>query len=483
MKRITAVFLAALMLLTFMPLSAVVSAAADSVLGDKNASPAFTMDITAPKNYVAGQKITVTVTVNNITPKTGLQHVSGGLYFNTDVLGFDFEMRENKKLDGAMTPLYEWEDFTKLAIDSNGKWYISIEAVTAGREDTATGKYVFSNLKSDGKLVFKINFLAKKDASGDALVYIPHSTVKGGFFAPDTFKHTAYVGNGSKLSIPKGTSGDTYEEPDKDSQEPSKVPAKPSGILAPSCDAANLGTENESPAFTLDVTAPKNYVAGQKVTVAVTVNNIKAETGLQHVCGHLYFDTDVLGFDFELRKDKKLENTMHTYNEWENASKLAVDSKGKWYIVVDALTSGYEDEATGGYKYTNLTKDGKLAFCFTFVAKKDAVKNAVVYIPHSTVSGDYYKPDTYEHIVYKGNGSGVVMSKGTSANVGNTNGIGDVNGNGGIDSMDYLYLKRSYFSQYPLSDISVGDIDRDGEITSMDYLYLKRVYFSQYVIR
>ncbi len=477
MKRITAVILAALMLFAFIPLSAVVSAAGDSVLGEKNSAPAFTMDITAPKNYVAGQKITVTVTVNNITPKTGLQHVSGSLYFDTDILSFDFEMRENKKIEGAMTPLYEWEDFTKLAIDSNGKWYISIEAVTAGRENTATGEYVFANLISDGKLVFKINFLAKKNSSDDALVYIPHSTVKGGCFDSSTFEHSAYAGNGSKLSIPKGTSGDTYEESDGDSEEPSKVPAKPSGSLAPSCDVSRLGTANETPAFTLDVTAPENYVAGQKVTVAVTVNNVKAETGLQHISGRLYFNTDVLGFDFELREDKKLENTMHTYHEWENASKLAVDSKGRWYILVDAFTSGYEDEKTGTYKYTNLTKGGKLVFCFTFVVKKDSTKYAVAFMPHSYISGDYSQPDTAEHTAYKGNGSGVVITQG------NPNNIGDVNGNGSIASMDYLYLKRAYFSQYPLSDISVGDINFNGTIDSMDYLYLKRVYFSQYVIK
>ncbi|MBE6692129.1 MAG: leucine-rich repeat domain-containing protein [Ruminococcaceae bacterium] len=59
---------------------------------------------------------------------------------------------------------------------------------------------------------------------------------------------------------------------------------------------------------------------------------------------------------------------------------------------------------------------------------------------------------------------------------------GDIDGDDDIDSMDYLYLKRVYFSQYALPGLAVGDIDNDGEITSMDYLYLKRAYFSQYVI-
>ncbi len=60
--------------------------------------------------------------------------------------------------------------------------------------------------------------------------------------------------------------------------------------------------------------------------------------------------------------------------------------------------------------------------------------------------------------------------------------IGDINGNGEIDSMDYLYLKRAFFKQYVLDDISVGDINGNGKIDSMDYLYLKRAFFKQYVI-
>ena len=60
--------------------------------------------------------------------------------------------------------------------------------------------------------------------------------------------------------------------------------------------------------------------------------------------------------------------------------------------------------------------------------------------------------------------------------------IGDIDSDGNIGSMDYLYLKRAYFSQYNLSSIAVGDIDSDGSISSMDYLYLKRAYFSQYII-
>ncbi len=60
---------------------------------------------------------------------------------------------------------------------------------------------------------------------------------------------------------------------------------------------------------------------------------------------------------------------------------------------------------------------------------------------------------------------------------------GDINGKDGIDSMDYVLLKRAYFGTYKLSDIRVGDINGNDEIDSMDYVYLRRAYFGTYVIK
>ena len=60
---------------------------------------------------------------------------------------------------------------------------------------------------------------------------------------------------------------------------------------------------------------------------------------------------------------------------------------------------------------------------------------------------------------------------------------GDINGKDGIDSMDYVLLKRAYFGTYTLKDIRVGDINNNEIIDSMDYVYLRRAYFGTYVIK
>ncbi len=81
-------------------------------------------------------------------------------------------------------------------------------------------------------------------------------------------------------------------------------------------------------------------------------------------------------------------------------------------------------------------------------------------------------------VYYKYNPS---VSKSVSVTVFGEN-DGDINKNGRIDSMDYLYLKRAYFDQYPIPENEIGmtDLDKNGKLDSMDYLYLKRAYFSAY---
>ncbi len=157
-------------------------------------------------------------------------------------------------------------------------------------------------------------------------------------------------------------------------------------------------------AFTMDVSAPDTYVAGEEVEVTVTVNNVTAIPGLHHVNGRLYFDISILGFSFEL-EDKDLQGTFDGYNEWEGFSKLTTDENGDWYIDVDAATSGVEDEETGEKILSTVTEDGLLSFTFKFIAKHDAVGETIVHIPDETVNGDYCDPETNEYVEYVGTGS------------------------------------------------------------------------------
>ena len=189
----------------------------DVDLGEENAEAAFDMEISVP-DYKAGEEVVVTVTVNNITAETGLQHVHGNLYFDTDMLGFSFDLKENKELKNTFAGYNEWEDFTKLAIDEEGNWYVAVDAATAGIEDEESGEFIFSDAKEDGVLVFNIKFIAKADAKGSTAVYIPHASVAGDWVDPETYETTTYTGNGSDATIKEAVDAPVESEP---SVEPS----------------------------------------------------------------------------------------------------------------------------------------------------------------------------------------------------------------------------------------------------------------------
>lgn len=189
----------------------------DVDLGEENTEAAFDMEISVP-DYKAGEEVVVTVTVNNITAETGLQHVHGNLYFDTKMLGFSFDLKENKELKNTFAGYNEWEDFTKLAIDEEGNWYVAVDAATAGIEDEETGEFIFSDAKEDGVLVFNIKFIAKEDAKGSTAVYIPHASVAGDWVDPETYETTTYTGNGSDATIKEAVDAPVESEP---SVEPS----------------------------------------------------------------------------------------------------------------------------------------------------------------------------------------------------------------------------------------------------------------------
>lgn len=60
---------------------------------------------------------------------------------------------------------------------------------------------------------------------------------------------------------------------------------------------------------------------------------------------------------------------------------------------------------------------------------------------------------------------------------------GDVNMNGMIDSMDYTFIKRAYYSVYAFNESQkiIADVNKNNKIDSMDYILVKRIYFGTYV--
>ena len=62
---------------------------------------------------------------------------------------------------------------------------------------------------------------------------------------------------------------------------------------------------------------------------------------------------------------------------------------------------------------------------------------------------------------------------------------GDVDNNGEVNTIDYIYVKRSCFGTFVLDDVQklCADCDRNGTVDAFDYLLIKRVYFGTYAMQ
>ncbi|MBE6692402.1 MAG: hypothetical protein E7586_03595 [Ruminococcaceae bacterium] len=454
-------------------------------LGTPVENPNFSMDITVPEYYKAGEEVVVTVTVNNVNTTVGLQHVHGNLYFDTSVLGFSLPLKDKQELKNTFAGYNEWEDMTRMKTDGT-IWWVEVDAATAGYEDPDNaGEYLISDVFEDGVLVFNVKFIALADATGDTAVYIPNvahtgkDNVYGDHYAiVPPYTHTPYVGTGSGAVIPaydpsmEPSSSEIESEvvsseiesevvsseiesevvsseiesevvsseiesevvsseiesevvsseiesevvsseiesevvsSEIESEVESSEIVEPSEPIEESSEEDLLGEPNEDPTFTMDITVPDSYKAGEEVIVTVTVNNVT--DAIHHVHGELHFDSSVLKTAFPLKLDQELKGTLVPFAEWEDFCKVSVDENGDWIIIVDALTAGYYND-NYEYVYTDTLNDGDLVFNIKFIALEDAEGDTVVYIPHNTVAGDYVDPVTYETTKFVGNGSEAII--------------------------------------------------------------------------
>ncbi|MBR4278884.1 MAG: hypothetical protein IKT34_01790, partial [Clostridia bacterium] len=158
------------------------------LVGEASADAKFDLEINAPESYKAGDEITVTVTVKNITAENGLHVVNFNLYYDNEklVLTNDLDEEDDNRLlciDDANLPS-KWENFTKVNndFDPANEEGTEVKALNDGviyasaltDKDTAS-----TTIKEDGAVVFTFTFTAVEDAEGDIGVYIPNAEVEG----------------------------------------------------------------------------------------------------------------------------------------------------------------------------------------------------------------------------------------------------------------------------------------------------------------
>ena len=142
----------------------------EDLMGPVAEDAKFDVEIVAPETYVPGETFSVDFIIKNITLADGFDTFEFVVDFDTTKL----ELAE--ELSGSAIKVFngfaEWEDLSKVE-----EGVITLCAGTAGGENGDT----FTFAKNDGEISFTVDFTAKADATGDALIYVCNECPMGYF--------------------------------------------------------------------------------------------------------------------------------------------------------------------------------------------------------------------------------------------------------------------------------------------------------------
>ena len=154
-------------------------------LGTAPADAKLDFVIDAPETYEAGDEITVTVTVKNITAEKGIHVVEFALYYDNEklLLTNDLDEDDNNAVICVENLPEKWENFSRVNNDNgegseDGTVLPLNDGVIIGSilTDNPNAKYA---VKEDDVIVFTFTFKALEDAEGDIGLVIPHAEAEG----------------------------------------------------------------------------------------------------------------------------------------------------------------------------------------------------------------------------------------------------------------------------------------------------------------
>ena len=211
-----------------------VEAEMKELLGEASADAKVDYVIDAPESYEAGDEITVTVTVKNITAENGIHVAAFKLLYDNEklLLTNDLDEEDENALLCVKTLPKDWENLSSVANDYNADnaegtvvnplndGVINVSVFTAKSAASAA-------IKEDGALVLEFTFTALEDAKGDIGLVIPNADAEGAYNGKDG--EIVYAANGSYAVI---------KAPVVEEDEPSK-PADPEDPVKPG-DASSM---------------------------------------------------------------------------------------------------------------------------------------------------------------------------------------------------------------------------------------------------
>lgn len=194
-----------------------------NIMGEEVEDPGYKLEVTAPKEYIPGEEIKVTITLKNVKPESGLGLIDFNLYYDAD------KVEPKVKNDGDLN--VDMDKFLTKA-PSKETW----EALCMLEEDDTRYHISYNtgvkaaHAKEDGSLVIEVPFIVKDGAKGTIAFQVPHKeTTACDYDLNDIF------GNASLVEVKLGEAKpdpDESSEPEESSKpEPEPKPGD-AGMVA-----------------------------------------------------------------------------------------------------------------------------------------------------------------------------------------------------------------------------------------------------------
>ncbi len=331
------------------------------ITGSPLENPDYNIILDAPEQYVPGDTIEVTLTLNDIAAEGGFGLVHLLLYYDADKvepLIKNYLEVDNAYMDNFLESapsINQWEGLCKLE-EEYSRYDISFMTTQQN-----------THAKEDGEVVIKVWFTVKSGADGDIVFQVPHSST----FCAD-YDLNKYYGNAGKVSVSKG------EEPDF------------------------MGSPMEDPDYTLEVYASDFYYPGYVVFVVITVRDIVPADGLNLIQFNLYYDSTAVEPIYI--NDPSNDNfnmtefivTAPNIKSWESFCRLQEEHSryDLAFLTTRADSSSKEDDS--------------LIIMVPFLINPDTEEDILFYVPHNE-----NKALSYSMVDYYGNGGMAALSAGS----------------------------------------------------------------------
>ncbi len=387
MKKLTSLMLVVVMLVTAVPFCTALSAFAASELensiialvGEEPADPWVETEFSSA-GYIPGGKLTVKLTVTNISSADIVAFAAESLVYDSSVLTLANGVASNGSVDCiTAAPGSEWKSENYCQAETLGEVVLSVMGGV---------QYPGQVLTSGDTLEFTLKFDVSEDASGEVAIYIPHSAIS----CAEAEALGMGTGLGGYIIVNENTSGeipdeDVSEEASEDSSEDvsEEVSSDSSEDISdepyiPSEKEdevlALMGEAPSNPLARIEISAPR-YVDGAVLEVSVSVHDI-IEGGLNSMSIEKFtYNTTKLELVNAVESSGALDCiTECPGSDWRGDNFSKIESDG---TITLAALGGLADESQ------LLTPGKSLVFTLRFRVMEGTTDELVFYAPHESV--------------------------------------------------------------------------------------------------